>query len=409
MIEDYFKLAIDGIAHRRLRSWLTMIGIFIGIAAVVSLISLGQGLQKVIDEQFEMVGGDRIIIKPGGGGFMSNAPFVSAKFISAKLDDSDLNVVKNVRGVDYAVGVIIAKGNVEFNGKRRFIPIFGAPTESKSLAYIKKIDFFKIEKGRYIKRGDRYKAQVGVSTGLDMFDKDIDVGDKIKIEWHIFDVIGKNKKTGNPFHDLKVTIPIDTAKELFNKSNEYSFISLKVERGFDVDEVAERIKERLRKHRNVKENEEDFSVETAENVVSAFKSVLDLVTFVLAGIAAISLIVGGIGIMTTMYTSVLERTKQIGIMKAVGARNSDIMLLFLIESGIIGMVGGIIGIVLGLILSKFAEYVVHYYGVDIFRIYISMEVVISVLLFSFIIGCLSGYFPARRASKMQPADALRYR
>ncbi len=409
MIEDYFKLAIDGIAHRRLRSWLTMIGIFIGITAVVSLISLGQGLQKIIDEQFEMVGGDRIIINPGGGGFMSNAPFVSAEFISAKLDDSDLNVVRNVRGVDYAVGVIIATGNVEFNGKRRFIPIFGAPTESKSSAYIKKIDFFRIEKGRYMKRGDRYKAHVGVSTGLDMFDKDIDIGDKIKIEGHIFDVIGKNKKTGNPFHDLKVTIPIDTAKELFNKSNEYSFISLKVERGFDVDEVAERIKERLRKHRNVKENEEDFSVETAENVVSAFKSVLELVTFVLAGIAAISLIVGGIGIMTTMYTSVLERTKQIGIMKAVGARNSDIMLLFLIESGIIGVVGGIIGVVLGLILSKFAEYVVHYYGVDIFRIYISMEVVISVLLFSFIIGCLSGYFPARRASKMQPADALRYR
>lgn len=409
MIADYFKLAVDGIIHRKLRSWLTMVGVFIGIIAVVSLISLGQGLQKVIDEQFEMVGGDRIIISPGGGGFMAGATPVTGEFVSAKLYESDLEVVRKARGVDYAVGIIIATGGVEFNGKRKFIPIFGAPTESKAQAFMKQIDFFIVDEGRYVKEGDKYKAQVGVNIGADIFDKDIDVGDRIKIEGHMFDVVGRNKKTGNPIHDLKITIPGDTAKELFNKSDEYPTIIVKVEEGSEPEDVAEKIKEKLRKHRDVKEDEEDFSVETAETIIGVFKDVLNMATFVLAGIAGISLVVGGIGIMTTMYTSVIERTHQVGIMKAVGARNSDILLLFLIESGMLGLVGGIIGVVLGLLFSKGAEYAVHYYGVDIFRMYASPELIIGALLFSFLVGCISGYLPARRASKMNPVDALRYK
>ncbi len=404
MIADYLKLAIDGIMHRKLRSWLTMVGIFIGIIAVVALISLGQGLQKVIDEQFEMVGGDRIIVTPGGGTFGA----IGGSFVSAKLHKSDLDVIEKVRGVDSAVGVIIATGNVKADDKRIVVSIFGAPTDPKYQKLLRQIDFFAVDEGRYLKEGDKYKAQVGVRT-RDFFDTDIGVGDKIKLEGIMFDVVGKNKKTGNPFHDSKITIPIETAQELFNKSDEYSSIMIKVEKGSDIDEVAENIKEKLRRHRGVKEDEEDFTVETAENVVGVFKDVFSLVTGFLAGIAAISLFVGGIGIMTTMYTSILERTHQIGIMKAVGARNSDIQLMFLIESGMLGLVGGIIGVILGLLLSKFAEYlVVNYGGIDIFRVYASPELIIGALLFSFLVGCFSGYLPARRASKMHPVEALRH-
>ncbi|OYT38995.1 MAG: ABC transporter permease [Candidatus Altiarchaeales archaeon ex4484_43] len=405
MIEDYLKLATDGIMHRKLRSWLTMVGIFVGIIAVVALISLGQGLQMVIDEQFEMAGGDRIIVTPGRGGTLTGAP--RGSFVAAKLDKSDLDVIEKVRGVDSAAGIILATGNVKADDKRKLIPIYGVPTDPKYQKLLRQIDFFGVDAGRYLKEGDRYKAQVGVRT-RDFFDADIDVGDKIEIEGIIFDIVGKNKKTGNPFHDSKITIPIETAQELFNKSDEYSMIQVKVEKGSDVDEVAENIKEKLRRHRGVKEGEEDFTAETAENVVSVFKDVFNLVTGFLAGIAAISLLVGGIGIMTTMYTSILERTHQIGIMKAVGARNSDILLIFLIEAGMLGLVGGVIGVILGLLLSKFAEYlVVNYGGIDIFRVYAGPELIIGTLLFSFLVGCFSGYLPARRASKMHPVEALR--
>ena len=405
MIEDYLRLAIDGIMHRKLRSWLTMVGIFVGIIAVVALISLGQGLQRVIDEQFEMVGGDRIIVTPGRGGTLTGVP--RGSFVAAKLDKSDLDVIEKVRGVDSAAGVILATGNVKADNKRILIPIFGVPTDPKYQKLLKQIDFFAVDEGRCLKEGDRYKAQVGVRT-RDFFDTDIDVGDKIEIEGIMFDIVGKNKKTGNPFHDSKITIPIETAQELFNKSDGYSMIQVKVEKGSDVSEVAENIKKKLRRHRGVKEGEEDFTAETPQNIVRVFKDVFNLVTGFLTGIAAISLLVGGIGIMTTMYTSVLERTHQIGIMKAVGARNSDILLIFLIEAGMLGLVGGVIGVILGLLLSKFAEYlVVNYGGIDIFRVHAGPELIIGTLLFSFLVGCFSGYLPARRASKMHPVEALR--
>jgi len=406
MLEDYLKLAIDGIMHRKLRSWLTMVGIFIGIIAVVALVSLGQGLQKVIDEQFERVGGDRIVISPGGGGTFTGAG-AGGIFSAAKLREGDLDVVSKVRGVDSAIGFIATTGKAKTDGEQKSIPIFGAPTDPKQQKLLRQIDFFVVDAGRYLEEGDRYKAQVGFRT-RDFFDEDIDVGDKIEIEGIMFDVVGKNKKTGNPFHDRKITIPIETLQELFNKSDEYSLILAKVEKGSDVDEAAENIKEKLRRYRDVKEDEEDFSVETAENVVGVFKDVFGLVTGFLAGIAAISLIVGGIGIMTTMYTSILERTNQIGIMKAVGAKNEDILLMFVIESGMLGLVGGVIGVILGLLISIGAEYlVVNYGGIDIFRIYAGPDLVIGALLFSFLVGCFSGYLPASRASKMHPVEALR--
>lgn len=404
MIEDYIKLAIEGIRNRKLRSWLTMIGIFIGIIAVVSLVSLGQGLQNVIDEQFEMVGGDRIVISPGGGGTIAS---FGGMFSAAKLREEDIDVVSKVRGVDSALGLISTTGKIKTDGEQRPIPIFGAPTDPKQQKLLRQIDFFVVDKGRYLEEGDRYKANIGVRTG-DFFDKDIGVGDRIEIEGIMFDVVGVNKKTGNPFHDRKIVIPIETVRELFNKSDEFSGIQVKVEKGFDVDEVAENIKEKLRRHRNVKKDEEDFSVETAENIVAVFKDALTLVTGFLVIIALISLIVGGIGIMTTMYTSILERTNQIGIMKAVGARNDNILLMFIVEAGMLGLVGGVIGVILGLLISMGLEYlVVNYVGIDIFRIYAGPELIIGALLFSFLVGCFSGYLPANRASKMHPVEALR--
>ncbi len=407
MIGDYFKLAIDGVRHRKLRSWLTMVGIFVGIIAVVAFVSLGQGLQKYIDQQMEQVGGDRIIVSPGGGGAIMGV--AGGAYVSGKLQESDLDVVKKVRGVDSAIGYLVTTGEVKVDNKRKSIPVFGTPTGAADQRLLRQVAFFVVDKGRYLKDGDRYKMQVGPRTD-EAFDEDIDVGDKVEIDGIMFDVVGINKKTGNPFHDIKITMPIETAQELSNKSDEYSAIMVKIEKGADIDAVAETMKDKLRRHRDVKEDEEDFSVETPENIVGVFQDVLDLVIGVLAGIAGISLIVGGIGIMTTMYTSILERTNQIGIMKAVGARNSDIMLMFLVESGILGLVGGVIGVILGLLVSKIFEYViVEYGGITMFRMYASSELIIGALLFSFLVGCISGYLPARRASKMHPVDALRHR
>jgi putative ABC transport system permease protein len=407
MWEDYFKLALDGMANRKLRSWLTMMGVFIGIMAVVTLISMGQGLQHYIDRQFEKVGGDRISITPGGGGFSSGAP--GGSMVSAKLDQGDLDVVERTRGVEMAVGVIFQSSGVEYNKKTKYLTIGGIPTGSEYLQFLKDAQIQNVDKGTYLKKGDRYKALIGPALGEDIFGKDLGVGGRILINGVEFTVAGVKEDTGNPMDNFRVIIPQDTAKEMFNKSDEYSTISVKVQKGFSPSDVAEKITERLRNHRNVKEKEEDFSVTTAESIVAAFKTVLNIVTVVLSGIAAISLFVGGVGIMTTMYTSVIERTRQIGVMKSIGARNSDILMIFIAESSLLGLVGGIIGILLGLSASYIGEQVVIAYGIKEFALYAGPDLILGALAFSIIVGCASGYFPAMRAAKMKPVDALRYR
>lgn len=204
-------------------------------------------------------------------------------------------------------------------------------------------------------------------------------------------------------------MPIETVREMYAMDKEVSLVSVTVKDGFDVDAVAETIKKDLRRFRGEKEGEEDFSVTTSKQLIETFQSILGVITLFIIGIAAISLLVGGVGIMNSMYTSVLERTRDIGIMKAVGARNSDIIIIFLVESGVLGLTGGIAGVILGAILGKGAEIVAVASGVGIFRSYITIELVAASLSFSFIIGALSGLFPALEASRLKPVDAFRYR
>jgi putative ABC transport system permease protein len=242
----------------------------------------------------------------------------------------------------------------------------------------------------------------------DFFENPVKVNDRILIEGKEFRVIGSIESVGNHQDDTNIYIPLDTAKELFDTEDYYTIL-VQLKEGYKPADVAEAIKERMRKDRNQKKGEEDFSAYTQEQLKETVGAVLDVVQAVLIGIASISLLVGGVGIMNTMYTSVLERTQEIGIMKAVGARNGDVLAIFLIEAGIFGLLGGLVGIGIGLGFSKAVEYfAAGALGANMLKAHISYAFVGSVLLFSFIIGCASGVFPARQAAGMNPVEALRY-
>ena len=172
---------------------------------------------------------------------------------------------------------------------------------------------------------------------------------------------------------------------------------------------AEKIEKALRKSRNVEEGQEDFSVQTTEELMETYNDILNIVNIVLIGIAAISLLVGGIGIMNTMYTAVIERTKEIGIMKAIGARNSSIMILFVIESGILGALGGAIGVAIGMAFSKLVEVIATAaLQTALLQAYFPWYLIVGSLAFAFIVGTISGLLPARQAALLKPVDALRY-
>ena len=401
MISDYFAFVIKYISQRRLRSWLTVIGILIGIAAVVSLISISQGMQEAIQSQFEQLGTDKIIIMPGGGG-MAGA-FSGGGSSTSGLTDHDISVIKRVRGVDAVSGMIYKQATIKFGREIKYTSVIGADPAAEWVFSSFNVD------GQRLKTGDRYKADIGYRfTTAQVFTKEVKMGSQLDINGQAFKVIGTVQEIGNRQDDSQIYIPIETARTLFNESNQVDMIYARVRKGYDPATVAKDIEAAMRKDRNLKKGEEDFSVQTTEQIAGAVQNILGIIQAILVGIAGISLLVGGVGIMNTMYTSVLERTRDIGIMKAIGARNSNILTIFLIESGLFGLIGGTAGCIFGLSIAKGVEIYAQFAGYSILKASMNPWLVLLGLGLAFGIGCASGILPAMQAAKLKPADALRY-
>lgn len=402
MIGDYFKFAIGNIRQKGIRSWLTMIGIFIGIAAIVSLISLGQGMQAAINEQFELLGFNTIYVYSGGALTFGAGP--------SKLTDHDLKLIRKVHGVSLAGGMNTKIAKLKYRDKTIYSYIIGIPVDETQDILLEGTGIEVVRGQKWFKPTDTYKCAVGYEHWIgNTFDQPVEIGDKVYINDRKFDVNAFISRVGNPQDDSQVYMPFKTFQELFGVGDEYVAIMVRTKDGFETSKVAEDIRKNMRRDRGLEEGEEDFTVMTLEQMKESAGVVLDAVQAVLVGIALISLFVGGIGIMNTMYTSVLERTREIGVMKAIGARNKDILYLFLFESGIIGMAGGAIGVIIGATLGKTVEYVAEKeLGTVLLKANISIELVIGALTFSFLVGCISGVLPAWQASKLNPVDALRY-
>lgn len=405
MIKDYLKLPWREIRRRKLRSWLTLIGIFIGIVAIVSLITLGQGLENAITQQFQSLGSDNLLIYPKGNPF--NAGLSNG---AIKITEKDLEVVRDISEVTIATGMIYTTAGIEYNDNIRYAFVSGLPSEKDERKLIREAQSFDIMDGRFFEDGDKYKAVLGYEYSKESFmGKAVEVGDKVKINGYEFKVIGIMEKIGSPPDDQAAVTPIDTYQEIFDTGDEIGLIFAQTEVGEDPSEVAKEVEKSLREHRDVDEGEEDFTVETPEQLMESFSSILNIIQAVLIGIAGISLLVGGVGIMNTMYTAVLQRTREIGIMKALGARNSHIMWLFLIESGLYGLGGGILGSAIGIGFAKVVEKLFEVaVGPNFLSIEINIYLILATLIFSFIVGSLSGIAPAWQASRLKPVDALRY-
>ena len=403
MILDLFVLAFKNLKNKKLRTWLTMLGIFIGVSMVVALVSLGQGMQNAIDAQFSSIGVDKIIIQPTSPGF--GPPGQDS---AGNLSEKDLKTIKQTQGVKVAAGRIIQSVKIEFNDIAKAQFAASMPKDSSARELIKVAQNMKIQDGRMLKPKDSGKVILGNNfASKEIFDKNIRIGNKILIGNEKFEVIGILKKNGNPMRDDIIILNEDDLKEISGR-NDYSTIFVQVQEGSDVNNVAEKLTRALRRRKNQKEGFEDFEVQTSQELIDSFNTILNIVQIFVLGIAAISIIVGGIGIMNTMYTSVLEKTKEIGVMKAIGAKNKDIMLLFLIESGILGAVGGAIGLAMGICFSLAVEFGAKAaLGTNIISAHFPLALIAGTILFSFIIGAISGTLPAMQASRLEPVEALR--
>jgi putative ABC transport system permease protein len=266
-------------------------------------------------------------------------------------------------------------------------------------------------KGRLLEDGDSRAVVLGYSfyESDELFGKPITPGSKIELQDEEFEVIGILEKKGNFQLDGGVFINEQDLRDLVDRpDDEYDIIAVQVGENADIAKIQATIEKELRKIRDVDEGEEDFSVQTPASVVESVNSVLLGIQIFVYIIASIALLVGGIGIMNTMYTAVVERTKEIGIMKSIGAKNSTIFTLFFIESGFLGTVGGIIGIILGYLAATGLAFVGKLaLGSDLISAHFPIWLFALAFSVSFIIGSISGTLPAYQASKLNPVDALR--
>src|SRR3989338_1609372 len=355
MIKDCLKIAVGNLFHRKTRSWLTMLGIFIGVAMVVALISLGQGMKEAIQDIFLNIGSDKLMITAKSGTSLTGPQGSSA---ASNLTNHDVDVIKKVNGVDEVGARLIKSAKLEFDNEIKFYFVASMPDDDNGRKVITEANNYEAEEGRLLKKGDMHKAFIGNGVAKkELFkNKNIALGNKIKINGFEFGVVGILKKSGNPQQDRVIVVPEDSLREVLDIEKEkVDIIAVKVQKGIDAGRVAEYIEKAMRKDRDLEIGKEDFEIQTPQQILETLGTILTIVQIVLIGIAAISLIVGGIGIANTMYTSVIERTKEIGIMKSIGAENKDIILIFLAEAGLLGLAGGVIGIGLGMGFSKMVE------------------------------------------------------
>ncbi|RJQ21716.1 ABC transporter permease [Candidatus Woesearchaeota archaeon] len=402
MIADYLRLATGSLRKRFLRTSLTMIGIFIGIAAVVALISLGQGMQDAINAQFASVGSDKITIQGASAGF--GPP---GQDTAGSVREDDLRIVRQVSGVAIAAGRLFRGLNIEYADETKNEFVASLPKDQKERDLVIEAVNLKIKHGRQLKPGDKGKIVIGYNYWAEeLFPKNVPLGANLLIQGKQFEVVGLMDKIGAGRDDA-IIMNEEDLRDLTGTKEELSAIFAQVAKGETPSTVAERVTRALRRDRGQKEGQEDFTVQTSEELIGSINTILNVVQAVFIGIAAISLLVGGVGIMNTMYTSVLERNRDIGIMKAIGARNSDILWIFLIESGLLGMAGGAIGVALGVSLSKLVEIIGRQVVGDLLQATFSPTLLIGAILFSFLIGAASGVMPALAASKLPPVVALR--
>ncbi|MFW5852411.1 MAG: ABC transporter permease [Nanoarchaeota archaeon] len=393
-------MAFTNLQRRKLRSWLTMLGIFIGIATIVSLISLGEGLQSTVMSQFSNIGPDVINILASQYGPTSTSanPFTS----------KELEAVRRIRGVDLVAARTVSTARVRFRDISTGVQVSGVPKGEYGRNLFEIVNY-NIERGRFIEDSDRYSIVLGNGIATSSrFHREIRTGDKVTINGIEFDVVGILESTGSFAFDGTAFVPERAYSEIFDvPEGEYMIIGAKIIENADIQEVISDIEQDLRRVRDVREENQNFQVQAALDTVEQVQSALSAVQIFLYIIASISIVVGAIGIMNTMYTSVLERTREIGIMKAIGAKNISIFYIFLIESGLLGMVGGIIGVLLGYGLGKTAEYIGRtFLDTGLITAQFSIILIVGSLLFSFILGSASGLFPAMQASKLHPVDAL---
>jgi len=402
--KEYYKIAARNLKMRSLRSWLTVFGIVIGVFLIITLLSLSEGIKDTIKRQLTSLGGNMIFVMPGD----DSNPLSGMMFGGDKLEKQDLLAIEKTDGVQSVLPASFQSINARFNQENKSIVVQGFPLFD-GMDVLKKFQGWSLSSGRWPSAGRR-EIIVGTKLSKDIFKVGVSSGAEFSIKGKKYIVTGVLNSLGSKQDDSAVFMDIGEFQDLVGQQRGTAQMAMvQVDERVSTSLMAQKIKESLRRvqRRAYGSDTLNFAVITSEKINDIAGGVMAVIQFVILAFASIAIIVGGIGITNTMYTSVRERTREIGIMKAIGATNGAIMAIFLFEAGIIGFAGGIGGTLVGLAVA----WLVQIYGqaspMFYFTASFSPWIIIFGMSFSFFIGCLAGILPARRAAKLRPIEALR--
>lgn len=416
-ITKCLKHAFNMVLHSKLRSWLTILGIVIGVAAVIAIMSLGAGLTQSVNNQLGNLGGDILTLSAGferggnvfvmrgaggsGGDFGGGGAGQSATTKTPTLGNQDVQALRSVPEVLMFDTEIRGNVKITYLGKTGSVSLTGVDPKVWS-----QITTSTVAQGRLLGPTDTNVIVIGGRLASSYFSKPLGINQMVSLNGSAFRVVGVLND-----QSTSIYMPIQMAYQMLPTKDKgvYDSIIIKMRNQDMLNETITAITDRLMILRHVTDKTKDFSISSNAQIQATRASMMSSINIFLLAIAAVSLIVGAIGIANTLFTSVLEKTKEIGIMKAIGARNKDILLIFLFNAALIGLVGGLLGVILGTILSGALPSLMG----DASMItrggtLVTLNSVILALSVSIGVGILAGMIPAYQASRLKPVDALRF-
>jgi len=398
--KEIFFYTLRNISKRKSRSFLTIISILFGIATIFIFISFGIGLFSYVNSFTTDSSLDKITIMPRGAGF----PGLDDTFALTK---SDIRAIEKTSGVYEATGLYSTVAEIKSKGTNKFVFITGFDPKTSLIFDISNIG---LESGRMLDSKETGKVLLGYNYQFPdkILKEAIELNDAIEIQGENVRVVGFMEKVGNPQDDSAIYVTHEFFEELYpGKEGKFSFVIARI----DVSEMGRTIssvERSLRKSRNLEEGKEDFFVSSFEDLLSTYTGALSIIVAFVILIALISVLVSAVNTANTMVTSVLERKKDIGVIKSIGAKNSEVLQMFLLESGILGLIAGIVGTLLGFVLSLLGGKILASLGWSFLKPSFPFILFLGCILFATITGAISGAWPAFQASKTRIVDALRY-
>jgi len=396
MLRDIIETSTKSLFRQHVRSFLTLLGVIIGIAAIVCLLSIGQGLNVAVEDQFEKMGTNIVYL------LATNPMSQSSNVI--ELSSEDVEYIESISGVDYAAPIYFTSGTMEVNGEKLNVSVLAMDVDKAMI--FESSGFFDLREGRLIQKNESTGIMIQGKMADEAFSKPIGIRKVVTINNEPYKIVGLQNPMQQMVGDVNPENMVLMSEEGFDRIVPNK-TPLQIMVAAFTREETKKVADKMTEYFDEKYGERSVYIYTSDQLLEQINQIYSIITIFLVGVSIIALIVGGVGIMNAMVTSVMEKTKEIGIMKALGASDYIILGIFVVEAALIGLIGGIIGTIIGYGLSMVIAFIGTQAGFLLIGV-VSFDITLIGLGFSTIVGIVSGFFPAYRASKMDPVEALRF-